>query len=95
LHSKDLDDAQRYIRHIESNKKWQARVKKRSIAYFQIIKRWAELLKSTVKTYSLLWQDIPGYRYIVKSLLLELKMRKPTDYPDSLIDATTAIIENP
>jgi hypothetical protein len=30
-------------------------VKKRSIAYFQIIKRWAELLKSTVKTYSLLW----------------------------------------
>jgi len=83
LHQKDLDDAQRYIRHIESNKKWQARVKKRSIAYFQIIKRWAELLKSTVKTYSLLWQDIPGYRCIVKSLLLELKMRKPTDYPDS------------
>ncbi len=48
-----------------------------------------------MKTYSLLWQDIPGYRVIVKSLLLELKMRKVTEYPDSLIEATTAIIENP
>ena len=43
----------------------------------------------------MLWQDIPGYRVIVKSLLLELKMRKVTEYPDSLIDATTALIENP
>lgn len=31
----------------------------------------------------------------MKSLLLELKMRKVTEYPDSLIDATTALIENP
>lgn len=34
IHQKELDDATRYIRHIESNKKWQTRVKKRSIAYF-------------------------------------------------------------
>ena len=34
LHQKELEDALRYIRHIEANKKWQARVKKRSIAYF-------------------------------------------------------------
>ncbi len=33
-YSKELEDAVRYIRHIEANKKWQARVKKRSLAYF-------------------------------------------------------------
>lgn len=33
-YAKELEDATRYIRHIEANKKWQARVKKRSLAYF-------------------------------------------------------------
>lgn len=32
--AKEYDDAVRMIRKIENNKKWQARVKKRSIAYF-------------------------------------------------------------
>lgn len=95
IHSKDYQDSVRFLRRIEANKKWQTRVKKRSLAYFQIIKRWAELLKSTVKTFSLLWQDIPGYRCIVKSILLELKTRKITEYPDTLIDATVALVENP
>jgi hypothetical protein len=42
-----------------------------------------------------LWQDIPGYRSIVKSILEELKARKINDYPDALLDASTALIENP
>lgn len=78
----------RLLRKIESNKKWQARVKKRSIAFFQIIKRWSEIINQTVQTHSLFWQDIPGYRIIVKSVLLELKARDIVDYPDSLIEAT-------
>jgi hypothetical protein len=43
-------------------------------------------------TYSLFWQDIPGYRIIVKSILIELKERNVVDYPDSLIDATLALV---
>jgi hypothetical protein len=48
-----------------------------------------------VKTNSLLWQDIPGYKSIVKSILQELKRRDIADYPDTLIDAVNALVENP
>ena len=65
----------RMLRRIESNKKWQARVKKRSIAFFQIVKRWAEFIYQNVMTYSIYWQDIPGYKVIVKSIIIELKER--------------------
>lgn len=43
-HSGEYTEAQAIIKKIESNKKWQARVMKRSLAYFQIIKRWAEFI---------------------------------------------------
>ena len=33
-YTKEIEDATRFIRHIELNKKWQTRVKKRSLAYF-------------------------------------------------------------
>ena len=79
---------------IQNNKKWQTRVKKRSLAYFQIIRRWAEFIQTTVQTNHLFWQDIPGYRQIVKSILFELKQRPVTEYPDSLIDATIELIQN-
>lgn len=85
----------KYMRRIEQNKKWQTRVKKRSLAYFQIVRRWAEFIQTTVQTNHLFWQDIPGYRQIVKSILLELKQRPIKDYPDSLIDATVELIQNP
>lgn len=48
----------------------------------------------TVQTYSLFWQDIPGYRIIVKSILVEMKERSILEYPDSLIDATMALVQN-
>lgn len=85
----------KYMNRIEQNKKWQTRVKKRSLAYFQIVRRWAEFIQTTVQTNHLFWQDIPGYRQIVKSILLELKQRPIKDYPDSLIDATVELIQNP
>jgi hypothetical protein len=40
------------------------------------------------------WQDIPGYRLIVKSLLYEFKSRPITDFPDALIDASLILIQN-
>jgi hypothetical protein len=83
------------MRRIENNKKWQTRVKKRSIAYFQIIRRWAQFIQTTVQTNHLFWQDIPGYKLVVKSILLELKQRSINEYPDSLIDTTLELIQNP
>lgn len=42
--NKESDEAIKYLRRIENNKKWQARVKKRSIAFFQIIRRWGDFI---------------------------------------------------
>ena len=70
------------------------RVKKRSLAYFQIVRRWAEFIQTTVQTNHLFWQDIPGYRVIVRSILLEIKQRPVTDFPDSLIEATMSLVQN-
>jgi len=47
-----------------------------------------------VHTYSLYWQDIPGYKYILKSIIIEMKSRAVSEYPDPLIDATLALINN-
>jgi Protein of unknown function (DUF1765) len=59
------------------------------------VRRWAEFIQTTVQTNHLFWQDIPGYRQIVKSILIELKQRRITEYPDSLVEATLSLIENP
>jgi hypothetical protein len=41
--NKETEDSQRMLRKIEFNKKWQAKVQKKSIACFYIIKRWVEM----------------------------------------------------
>jgi Protein of unknown function (DUF1765) len=47
-----------------------------------------------VQTCHLFWQDIPGYRLIVRSVILELKQRPINEYSDSLIEATLALCSN-
>lgn len=79
---------------IEINVKWQNRVKKRSLAYFQIIKRWGDFIQQTVQINHLFWQDIPGYKMIVRSILYELKTRPVNEYPDPLVEVTLALIQN-
>ncbi|CDW82182.1 UNKNOWN [Stylonychia lemnae] len=90
----DQQENLKLLKRIEGNKKWQKRVKKRSIAYFQIIRRWTDIINQTVLTHSLFWQDIPGYKIIVKSIILEMKARNVSDYPDSLIEAIQSLLQN-
>lgn len=92
--SNEIEDSFRFLSRIVNNTKWQARLNKRSLAYFQIVKNLADLIEKTVNTYSLYWQDVPGYRVILRSILTEMKERKITEYPDSLIEATMALIHN-
>jgi Protein of unknown function (DUF1765) len=47
-----------------------------------------------VQTNHLFWQDIPGYKLIVKSVLYEFKSRPINDFPDALIDASLILIHN-
>ncbi len=79
---------------IESNIKWQNRVTKRSLAYFQIVKRWGDFIQQTVQINQVFWQDIPGYKFIVRSILYELKTRPVNEFPDPLVEATMTLISN-
>ena len=48
-----------------------------------------------VRDTTLSWKDVPGYRPILKSILLELKEREDADmYPEALKDATCALLWN-
>lgn len=49
--NQETEEAIKYVRRIENNKKWQTRVKKRSIAFFQIIKRWGDFIHHILQTY--------------------------------------------
>ena len=42
----------------------------------------------------IVWQDIPGYRIILKSILFEMKEREVSTYPDALIDSTVSLLAN-
>ena len=93
-HIPDNEEAQALLDKIEQNRKWQIRVLWRSIAYFQIVQRWAQFLTLSVKTKDIFWQDIPGYKCILKSILIEMKQRPIVQYPDALVDATLSLVQN-
>ena len=62
------------------------------MAYFLILKQWAIYVKKTLVSPNFCWKDLPGYRRILKSLLLELKERDI--YPAALTEATCAMLYN-
>ena len=58
--------------------KWQSKLEKRTIAFFEIINKVVEYMHDTVsvnnqKKQALFYQDIPGYNQILRAFLLELK----------------------
>ena len=40
------------------------------------------------------WKDVPGYAKIVKAVLLEMKEREVSFYPEALKEATCALLAN-
>ena len=42
----------------------------------------------------IIWHDIPGYNILLKAFLLEMKELDIIDYPDSLIEASMALLNN-
>eukprot|EP00347_Sterkiella_histriomuscorum_P021471 403333864 len=92
--SQETFESQQILVRIENNKRWQARIKKRSIAMFHIIKRWTNILNNKAQSQSPFWQDIPGYCIILKQMLVQLKERNVSDYADSLIDSISSFLPN-
>lgn len=70
---------------------------KRTLAFFQIVTKLAEKIYRTMPKYKkvgIVWQDIRGYSATLKAFLLEMKELEVMEYPDTLIDATMALLHN-
>lgn len=92
--SEENQESQKILRRIIYKDKWQHRLKKRSVAFFQIVLKWVDVLYDAVQTYHVSWQDIPGYKEVLKAFLLEMKEIDIVDYPDSLVEASLAFLRN-
>jgi hypothetical protein len=64
------------------------------VVFFLIIKNWAENVKKTLVSSKINWNDVPGYKIIMKCVLLEMKHREIINYPDALIECTQALLSN-
>ena len=74
--------------------KWKLRIQKRGVAFFLIIKQWAIYVKNTLVSNNVSWKDVPGYKSILKAILLELKERDIPLYPEAMKETTCAMLAN-
>jgi len=82
------------LQRLLSTDKWKMRISKRGVAYFLIVKQWAEYVKRALVRNMVNWMNVPGYRQILKSILIEMKTREVGYYPEALKDATCALLAN-
>lgn len=82
LKEKNLEILKRIIK----DDKWEEKISKRGVALFLIVTKWADYIKTTIVNNKVEWWGIPGYRKILKVIVHQIKERKVTEYPDSLIE---------
>lgn len=51
-------------------------------------------MKNTLVSNNVSWRDVPGYRTILKAILLEMKDRDIAYYPEALKETTCALLYN-
>jgi hypothetical protein len=74
--------------------RWKLRIQKRGVAFFLIVKQWVLYVKNTLVSNNVSWKDVPGYKSILKAMLLELKERDVALYPEALRETTCAMLCN-
>ena len=87
-------ESDRLLKNTVQSVKWHDRMKKRGVGFLLIVTEWAKYVKSAVVRRNVFWQDVPGYKIIVKAVLRETQKRPLLLYPDALVDATMALLSN-
>ena len=82
------------LKYILENSRWHDRIKKRGVGFLLIITEWAKYVKQAVIKRNIFWQDVPGYKTIVKAVLREFQKRPLMLYPDALLDSSMALLSN-
>ena len=74
---------------------WQNRLSKRGIAFYLFLDDWAKHVNKTVVIKDHVpWQDLPGYNILIKSFLVELKLKDVRRYPEPLLNASCSLLKN-
>eukprot|EP00388_Colpodella_angusta_P015779 GDKJ01039081.1.p1 GENE.GDKJ01039081.1~~GDKJ01039081.1.p1 ORF type:complete len:1563 (+),score=478.59 GDKJ01039081.1:231-4691(+) len=75
---------------------WKERLFKRSTAFFSFLDNWCKHVYQAAsrRGEGLRWQGVPGYPHLLKALLIEMKSRDVTKYPDSLLNCSGALLAN-
>ncbi|CEM08695.1 unnamed protein product [Vitrella brassicaformis CCMP3155] len=74
---------------------WKERICKRGTAFFSFLEHWSKHVYQLVPNkQSLRWHLIAGYATLLKGLLLEMKYREVTKYPDSMLNSSGAMLAN-
>jgi len=74
---------------------WKNRVAKRGVAYFRLISELTLHIKKLFPEKHIPWLEIPGYGVVIKTFLLEMKLRKLTEYPLILEQCSCHLLNNP
>lgn len=74
---------------------WRKRFTKRASGFFFFIQQLSNYIqKSLIAKDGIPYNEIPGYSKIVKTFLIELKEKDVKAYPDSMLDASVALLDN-
>ena len=74
---------------------WENKIEKRGVAFLLIVAKWADYVRTTIVTNkNVEWKSIPGYITIVRSVFSEMKSLSISEYPESLVEATSSLLVN-
>lgn len=77
-----------------SDSAWKRRISKRGLAYFRLISELILHIKKLFPEKHIPWQEIPGYTVLIKSFLVEMKVRRLVEYPLILEQCSCHLLKN-
>jgi hypothetical protein len=77
------------------NPLWKPRIARKGIVFYSILAECCRFIfKTTINKDHVPWNELPGYKILVNIFLTELKNRSVTNYPESMRDASIALLLN-
>ncbi|CAK68692.1 unnamed protein product (macronuclear) [Paramecium tetraurelia] len=80
------------LNQILDDESWKEHIRHRSINFSFFVEEWAKYVRNILQVKILPWQDIPGYRILVKAFMCELKQQE--SIPDAMKIALKSLLQN-
>ncbi|CAD8201359.1 unnamed protein product [Paramecium octaurelia] len=80
------------LNQILDDESWKEHIRHRSINFSFFVEEWAKYVRNILQVKILPWQDIPGYRILVKSFMCELKQQESV--PDAMKMVLKSLLQN-